>query len=145
MIRRGKTQGWLTLQPAAFSSWARLNEVDFRATRPATIDGRGSALVASRVVESSIDGAEMPCLLKVPQDLILSISRVQEHAKIDRDFREVLESLGDFGKVGLDDPFHLKLIVTKDGYCHYRLRCTYLIIMNSPHDRNSVGTSADVA
>lgn len=40
-------------------------------------------------------------ILSVDEDLVLSGEAVRRHAKFDEDFREVLESLGDFGRVGL--------------------------------------------
>jgi hypothetical protein len=45
----------------------------------------------------------------VPRDLILSQEQVLEQAKVDRDFRELLESLGDFGRVGFLLPFFITL------------------------------------
>jgi hypothetical protein len=98
MLRQGKTQGWLSLPPQAFSPWAHLNGVGFHDVKPGQIAGRGSALLASKAVTNSSEGAE--CLLTVPKDLILSLEQIQEQAKVDRDFRELLESLGDFGRVG---------------------------------------------
>lgn len=87
------------MPPEAFRPWALLNGVAFHEVKTGAIEGRGSALLASKAVTNSAEGAE--CLLTVPKDLILSQERVMEHAKADRDFREVLESLGDFGRVGL--------------------------------------------
>lgn len=102
MLRRGKSQGWLSLPAEAFNPWAHLNGVRFHEVKPGQIAGRGSALLASKAVVNSPDGAE--CLLTVPKDLILSLEQIQEQAKVDRDFRELLESLGDFGRVGLHFP-----------------------------------------
>lgn len=103
MLRRGKTQGWLTLPSEAFIPWAHLNGVRFHHVKPGHIAGRGSALLASKTVTNSAEGAE--CLLTVPRDLILSLEQILEQAKVDRDFRELLESLGDFGRVGAYLPF----------------------------------------
>lgn len=98
MIRRGKTEGWLKLPQDAFLSWAMLNDVSFDRTVPGVIPGRGGALLAKEELDADEDMSNV--LLTVPKDLILSLERVQEHAKTDKDFREVLESLGDFGRVG---------------------------------------------
>lgn len=98
MLRQGKSHGWLSLPPPAFTPWAHLNGVQFHDVKPGHIAGRGSALIASKAVTNSAEGAE--CLLTVPKDLILSLEQILEQAKVDRDFREVLESLGDFGRVG---------------------------------------------
>jgi hypothetical protein len=98
MLRRGKSQGWLSFPPEAFNPWAQLNGVRFHEVKPGQVAGRGSALLATKTISNSSEGAE--CLLTVPRDLILSQEQVLEQAKVDRDFRELLESLGDFGRVG---------------------------------------------
>ena len=98
MLRRGKSQGWLSLPPEAFNPWAQLNGVRFHEVKPGHVAGRGSALLATKTITNSPEGAE--CLLTVPRDLILSQEQVLEQARVDRDFRELLESLGDFGRVG---------------------------------------------
>jgi len=98
MLRRGKSQGWLSLPSEAFNPWAQLNGVRFHEVKPGQVAGRGSALLATKTIANSSDGAE--CLLTVPRDLIISQEQVLEQAKVDRDFRELLESLGDFGRVG---------------------------------------------
>lgn len=97
MIRRGKAEGWLQLPTEAFLPWAQLNEVTFTRTVPGVIAGRGGALLAKEALDSNANAS--PVLMKVPKDLILSLERVQEHAKVDKDFRELLDCLGDFGRV----------------------------------------------
>lgn len=99
MIRRGKAVGWLTLPSEALLPWAMLNEVSFDRTVPGTAVGRGGALLAKDSLNATQD--ENQVLLTVPRDLILSRERVKEHTKIDKDFREVFESLGNFAMVGL--------------------------------------------
>lgn len=99
MIRRGKTEGWLQLPSEAVLPWAMLNDVEFDRTVPGQIAGRGGALLAKEDLNADND-EESRLLLTVPRDLILSLERVKEHARVDKDFREVLESLGDFGRVG---------------------------------------------
>ncbi len=99
MIRRGKIEGWLQIPSEALLPWAMLNEVSFDRTVPGLIEGKGAALLAKE--DLNADDDEPRELLTVPRDLILSLERVREHAKVDRDFREVLEALGDFGRVGL--------------------------------------------
>ena len=108
MIRRGRAAGWLQLPPEALVPWAKLNDVAFTHLDPGVIAGRGAALVARTCLpdaENAGDGSQV--LMTVPRDLILSLERVQEHAKVDKDFREVLESLGDFGRVGASHCPHL--------------------------------------
>lgn len=97
MIRRGKTEGWLRLPSEAFLPWAMLNEIDFTSTVPGNIAGRGGALLAKEPLDATSEQSSV--LLRVPKDLILSLERVQDHAKVDKDLREILESLGSFGRV----------------------------------------------
>lgn len=98
MIRRGKAEGWLQLPPQALLPWAMLNDVSFERAIPGVVKGRGNALLAKEDLDASKDDTNV--LVTVPRDLILSLERVREYAKVDRDFREVLDSLNDFGRVG---------------------------------------------
>ena len=100
MIRRGKAQGWLQLPTEALLPWAMLNDVQFTHVVPGVAAGRGAGLLASKPLPPDAEAEPQP-LLTVPRDLILSLERVLEHAKVDQDFREVLESLGEFGRVGV--------------------------------------------
>lgn len=108
MLRQGKLQGWLSLPPEAFNPWAQLNGVKFHDVKPGRIAGRGSALLASKAITNSSEGAE--CLLTVPRDLILGQEQISEQAKVDRDFQELLESVGDFGRVGVQFFFLISII-----------------------------------
>lgn len=99
MIVQGKTDGWLSLPIDTLPIWAAFNNVQFNAIKIGPIPGlehRGSTVVAKRQLQG---GHEDP-LMTIPRDLILSLERIQEHAKADSDFRAVLEGLGDFGRVG---------------------------------------------
>lgn len=100
MIVEGKTDGWLTLPIETLPAWALFNNVQFHGIKIAPLPGhedRGSTVLAQRQLHL---GQTHP-LMTVPRDLILSLERVQEHAKADADFRTILEALGDFGRVGL--------------------------------------------
>jgi len=110
MIRDGKAEGWLKLPTEALLPWALLNHVAFNRVVPGVAVGRGGALLASRDLSDGNDD-EDGTLMTVPGDLILSLEHVLEHAKVDKDFREVLDSLGDFGRVGLILLFPLSLSV----------------------------------
>jgi len=100
MIRDGKAAGWLQLPHEALLPWAMLNDVAFHHVVPGVAVGKGAALLASK--DSSTDDAPdgLVPLLTVPSDLILSRERVLEHAKVDEDFRGLLDQMGDFGRVG---------------------------------------------
>lgn len=98
LIRQGREDGWLRLPPEALRPWALLNGVDFTHVKPDIIAGRGAGLVATKACTNNAEGEQR--LMTVPRDLILSVERVAEQAKVDKDYREVLESLGDVGRVG---------------------------------------------
>jgi len=112
MITEGKTDGWLRLSVDLLPSWAAFNNVRLDGIKIAPMPGfedRGSTIVARRHLDQRHDQP----IMTIPSDLILSLGRVQEHAKADADFRQVLEALADFGRVGLlyfffiDCPSHL--------------------------------------
>ncbi|KAK0310553.1 hypothetical protein LTR01_003706 [Friedmanniomyces endolithicus] len=96
MISEGKAAGWLQLPPEAFLPWAKLNDIAFSLVLPGVSMGKGGALLASNELNSNHGTPQ--ALITVPRPLILSLERVNEHAKVDKDFREVLESLGEFGR-----------------------------------------------
>jgi len=86
----------------ALPPWARLNglsvsDVAFRRLQAEDGTDKGSAIVAT---EAKGNG-DMPSdvLLRIPSDLVLSLEAVDAYAKSDRYLREVLEAVGDFGKV----------------------------------------------
>ena len=76
-----------------------LNDISFDRVVPGIAEDKGGALLAKEDLDT--DDNESRALLSVPRDLILSLERVQQHAKVDKDLREVLETLGDFGRVCL--------------------------------------------
>jgi len=98
MIRDGKDEGWLRLPIHALQPWAAFNDVTFNGIIIGPQEGRedrGSTIIAHHALQSK----DSTPLLVVPKELILSLERVQGHAKYDRDFREVLDAPGDFGRV----------------------------------------------
>lgn len=101
MIREGKAEGWLRLPITALQPWASLNDVQFNGVNVAPQVGRedrGCTVVARQKL---VDGSGFAAVMTVPRDLILSLERVNEHAKYDQDFRNVLEAIGEFGTVSL--------------------------------------------
>jgi uncharacterized membrane protein YidH (DUF202 family) len=60
---------------------------------------KGSAIVATEAKSSSENDAIPQILLQIPADLVLSLETVHNHAKSDRYLRDVLEAIGDFGRV----------------------------------------------
>lgn len=86
-------------------SWAKLNSVSadgvaFRKLYADDGTDKGSAIVATEQKGNGLDTDEAEAtLLKVPSELVLSLELVHQHAKTDHYLREVLEAVGDFGRV----------------------------------------------
>ncbi|TKA83332.1 hypothetical protein B0A55_00640, partial [Friedmanniomyces simplex] len=96
MISEGKAAGWLQLPPEAFLPWAQMNDIAFSCVTPGVSTGKGGALLTSNDLVG--DDGNPRALMTVPSALILSLERVLEYSKVDKNFREVLESLGEFGR-----------------------------------------------
>jgi hypothetical protein len=60
---------------------------------------KGSAIIATEAMRSSQDDATPIILLQIPAGLVLSLENVHNYAKSDRYLRDVLEAIGDFGRV----------------------------------------------
>lgn len=99
LIKRGKAEGWLQLDTVALRAWAEASGITFTNASPSTVPGRGMGLLADSDLKA--ESSSPTEILSVDEDLVLSGETVRRHAKFDKDFREVLESLGDFGRVGL--------------------------------------------
>jgi hypothetical protein len=82
---------------SALPAWAKLNDVIFYDISVHDIEGKGFGLAAGRSL-SSENAFDMPVLLRIPKDLILSSEAVEEHAQVDKDFRQLLAVAG--GMVG---------------------------------------------
>ncbi|RDH38538.1 hypothetical protein BDQ94DRAFT_165669 [Aspergillus welwitschiae] len=87
-------------------SWIKLNGVSvngiaFRKLQADDGTDKGSAIVGTEVKPTgNAEGSEVEpeVLLRVPTDLVLSFDFVEEYSKSDRQLREVLEAVGDFGR-----------------------------------------------
>lgn len=118
MIRDGKQRGWLSLPVDTLPVWAAFNSVSFDGVNIGPLPGkedRGSTVIAKR----SLKGHDEPPLMTIPRDLILSLDRIQEHAKSDSDFRAVLDGLDEFGRVGfafLPSPLSSLCLLSYEGY-----------------------------
>lgn len=97
MLRIARQKSLLATSSQTLDAWLQLNDVAMHDVRAERIPDKGMGLVASKAVKNSDAGAE--CLLTVPRDLILSHERVREHAKVDKDLREVIEACGELCQV----------------------------------------------
>jgi hypothetical protein len=100
MIKRGRQEGWLKEPIGALPRWANFHGVKFKGIKVGPLPGfeeRGSTVIADR----ELDGDEVNPLLVVPKDLIISRSNIELLAKADHHLQEVLNTIGDFGRVHL--------------------------------------------
>lgn len=84
----------------ALPAWAELNNVEFHGVKISSLpDGKGSGVVAT--AEHTEEGT---ILIRVPQELVLSLENVWMYAKSDHHLREVLEATGDYARVLYFEP-----------------------------------------
>ncbi|KAI1632995.1 hypothetical protein F4809DRAFT_644891 [Biscogniauxia mediterranea] len=79
---------------SALPAWCVLNDVSFVDVEVADIDGRGLGLVAERDLINEEGNVEIPTLLTIPKDLVLSAAGVEEYARENKDFRQLLNAAG---------------------------------------------------
>jgi hypothetical protein len=78
---------------SALPAWAKLNDVFFYDISVHDIEGKGFGLIADQPLSSEYV-FDMPVLLRVPKELILSKEAIEEHARVDKHFRELLAAAG---------------------------------------------------
>lgn len=76
------------------SAWARLNFVDFLDTKVEDVPGKGLGLFTTRPPIDDGEGGKTRPFLEVPRNLILSAEAVEDYAKVDQNFRQLLEKVG---------------------------------------------------
>ncbi|RYP30893.1 hypothetical protein DL767_006025 [Monosporascus sp. MG133] len=75
------------------AAWCLLNDVTFVDTKVQHIEGRGYGLVAERELRTEDDNKSLT-ILKVPRDLVLSSEGVEEYARENKEFRQLLDAAG---------------------------------------------------
>jgi hypothetical protein len=98
MIRRGRTEGWLKQPIDVLPRWASFHGVAFNGVNIGPLPGfedRGSTVIA----DEKLHGGNVKPLLVVPKELIISRENIELIAKSDHHLREVLDAIGDFGRV----------------------------------------------
>ncbi|KAK8124525.1 uncharacterized protein PG998_000284 [Apiospora kogelbergensis] len=71
-------------------AWCALNNVSFHNVKIQEIEDCGHGLVA----EADLPHSGANSVLEIPQDLVLSAQAVEDYAKIDKNFRDLLEKAG---------------------------------------------------
>ncbi|KAF3058671.1 SET domain-containing protein 8 [Daldinia childiae] len=75
-------------------AWSTLNGVNFLDVIVASINGRGNGLVAKKDLISQESDSEPLTLLTIPKELVLSAEGVEEYAKENKYFRQLLDTAG---------------------------------------------------
>ncbi|KAI0009874.1 hypothetical protein F4779DRAFT_339975 [Xylariaceae sp. FL0662B] len=75
-------------------AWCALNNVTFVDVKASDVNGRGYGLVAEKDLINEEDTSEETILLVIPKDLVLSAQAVQEYARENKDFRQLLDAAG---------------------------------------------------
>jgi hypothetical protein len=83
-----------TLPIEGLPAWARLNGVSFHNIKVTHTEGKGYGVVSDGNLEATEGAADVPPLLTVPHDLVLNAAAVEEYAKEDKNFRQLLDVVG---------------------------------------------------
>ncbi|KAH8202841.1 hypothetical protein TruAng_003004 [Truncatella angustata] len=78
----------------AFSQWCTYNDVQLLDITLAADDEKGNHFQPTRDLENEDDNIELPLLLTVPKDLVLSSEAIHQYAKVDKNFREIFSRAG---------------------------------------------------
>jgi hypothetical protein len=92
MMRRAQ------LPITALPAFSKLNDISFLDIGVHDLGEKGFGLVTERAL-SSEDTFDIPTLLLIPRDLTLCAETIEEYAKADQHFRQLLDAAG--GKVNL--------------------------------------------
>ncbi|WXC57350.1 hypothetical protein SNK03_003268 [Fusarium graminearum] len=96
-----------TLPIDVFPAWARFNDVDFINAKLCETDRKGIGLVTvtgsdltkipvteGEANDKDLQHGKAEALLRIPHDLVLSASTVEDYAKVDQNFRQLMDSVG---------------------------------------------------
>lgn len=92
----------------ALPAWSRLNGIIADGVGVQKLSSsddsteKGNGIVATQDRTSKESDAQPEILLQIPSDLLLSLDIVHDYAKCDGHLREVLEAVGDLGRVRLE-------------------------------------------
>jgi hypothetical protein len=78
----------------ALPAWARLNDIAFIDIKVVNTEGKGYGVVCERKLSTEEGTFDLPTLLTVPHSLVLNGEAVNEYAKEDRNFRQLLDVAG---------------------------------------------------
>lgn len=82
------------LSIASLPAWAFLNEISFVDVQVRSRGRKGYGLVCDRKLTTQQDTFDLPTLITVPRGLVLNASSVEDYAKEDRNFRQLVDAAG---------------------------------------------------
>jgi hypothetical protein len=99
---------------SALPAWCAFNDVNFFDVKVADIEGRGYGLVVERDLMNDADNVEVPTLLTIPKDLVLSIEAVEEYAKVDKHFHDLHDAAGHQVRRNTTKSSSLQMLLTQE-------------------------------
>ncbi|KAK3988316.1 hypothetical protein QBC44DRAFT_103848 [Cladorrhinum sp. PSN332] len=76
-------------------AWARLNNVSFADVMVTKTEGKGYGVFAQKDMTAVEGTLDTPVLFTVPRDLTLNITAIDEYAKEDKNFKQLLEAVSE--------------------------------------------------
>jgi hypothetical protein len=76
----------------ALQAYAKLNDISFEGVGVCELGEKGFGLAADRPLNA--EAMSSPNLLHIPHELILCAGAIEEHAKYDQHFRQLLDAAG---------------------------------------------------
>ena len=74
--------------------WARLNDVRFGDFEVKNSEGKGYGVVCRKALTTVEQPLDESSALTVPHGLVLNVEAVEEYAKEDRNFKQLLDAVG---------------------------------------------------
>ncbi|TDZ32500.1 SET domain-containing protein 8 [Colletotrichum spinosum] len=76
------------------STWAMFNDVDLVDVEAREIPGCGLGLLSNKDLSREEETFDIPTLLRIPHELVLSAEAVENYAKVDKNFCQLLDAAG---------------------------------------------------
>ncbi len=87
-------------------AWLVLNDISFLDVGIASVTDRGYGVVAERKLTTAEETFDIPSLLTIPHDLVLNTEAVDQYAKVDHNFRLLLDAVGHQVRTDLGIIYH---------------------------------------
>ena len=85
---------WQALPIETLPAWCLLNDITFVDVKVADTKAKGYGLVCDRNLSTEDSTYDIPTLLTVPHSLVLNAEAVEQYAKEDKNFRQLLDAAG---------------------------------------------------